>query len=89
MAGALLCTPRTFDVFAVSAVALGVNALLVCGLVRWMGECACGGDWLGRLILIGLFAAGLLAASVSGILKLGRHYAQLDTAPTNTAGDAA
>jgi uncharacterized membrane protein len=89
VAGALLCTPRSFDVFAVSAAALGVNALLVCGLVRWMGEGAWGGDWLGRLTLIGLFAAGLLAASVSGILKLGRRYTPHYTAPTKATGDAA
>lgn len=69
----LLGTPRLFDVFALSAVALGLNALLVCGLVRWLGEGSWGNDWLGRLLLIGLFAAGLLAASVSGILKLMRR----------------
>jgi uncharacterized membrane protein len=93
VASALLCTPRTFDVFALSAVALGVNALLVCGLVRWMDEGAWSGDWLGRLMLIGLFAAGLLAASVSNILKLARRYTPRNTAPTTTAtagaGDAA
>jgi uncharacterized membrane protein len=69
----LLGIPRLMDVFALSAVALGLNALLVAGLVRWLGEGSWGNDWLGRLLLIGLFAAGLLAASVSGILRLSRR----------------
>ena len=75
MASAWLCTPRAFDVFALSAVGLGLNALLVCGLVRWLGDGAWNGDWLWRLLLVGLFAAGLLALSVSFILKCARHHA--------------
>lgn len=71
----LLSTPRWFDVFALSAVALGLNALLVGGLVRWLGEGSWNHDWMGRLTLIGLFAAALLAASVSGILRLSRGLA--------------
>ncbi len=89
VAAALLCTPRTFDVFALSAVALGMNALLVCGLVRLLGEGSWQGDWLGRLTLIGLFAAGLLAASVNTILKLSRHYVAADTVGACAQGDAA
>ncbi|MBA3057033.1 MAG: DUF2157 domain-containing protein [Gammaproteobacteria bacterium] len=73
LAAGLLSTPRLFEVFALSAVALGLNALLVGGLVRWLGEGSWNGDWLGRLLLIGLFAAGLLAASVSAILRLSRR----------------
>ena len=73
----LLSAPRLMDVFALSAVALGLNALLVGGLVgglvRWLGDGAWNGDWLGRLLLIGLFAAGLLAAMVSAILRLSRR----------------
>ena len=61
-----------FDVFAVSAVVLGLNVLLVGGLARWMFEG--GGDTIGRLMLLGLLAAGLLAVSVSGILKLARLH---------------
>ena len=66
----LLATPRLFDVFAISAVALGLNALLVGGLVRWLLYNGRGNDWLGQLTLIGLCAAALLAASVQGILRL-------------------
>ena len=73
LAAGLLSAPRLFDVFALSAVALGLNALLVGGLVRWLGEGSWNGDWLGRLLLIGLFAAALLAASVSAILRLSRR----------------
>ena len=73
LSAGLLSTPRWFDIFALSAVALGLNALLVFGLVRWLGEGSWNNDWLGRLTLIGLFAAGLLAASVSGILRLSRR----------------
>lgn len=76
----LLATPRLFDVFALSAVALGLNALLVCALVRWLTQDTWSGDWLGRLMLIGLFAAALLAASVSGILRLSRQMAAREMA---------
>ena len=72
---AALSTRRAFDVMALSVVALGLNALLVCGLVRWLSNLSPNGDWIGRLFLIGLFAAGLLSVSVSAILKLGRRYA--------------
>ena len=83
----LLSQRRAFDVMALSAVALGLNALLVCGLVRWIGENAPHGDWIGRLFLIGLFAAGLLSASVSAILKLGRRYAAQSSTRVPTTGD--
>lgn len=73
--GVVLGTRRYFEVFTLSAVALGLNALLVCGLVRWLGEGAWSQDWLGRLLVIGLFAATLLAASVSTILWLSRRSA--------------
>lgn len=72
---AALCTPRLFDIFALSAVALGLNALLVAGLARWMAEGNSHGDWIGRLFFLGLVAAGLLSASVSTILKLSRRQA--------------
>lgn len=64
--------PRQFDVFALSAAALGLNALIVAGLARLLLESA-GGDPIGRLFLLGAAAAGLLAASVSAILRLSRR----------------
>jgi len=72
---ALLNLRALFDIFAISAVALGVNALLAVGLARWLFDNGSNGDWVGKLILMGLIAAGLLAGSVSGILKLVRRHA--------------
>lgn len=67
--------PRAgFDVFALSAVALGLNTLVVAGLARLLFEGA-HGDPIGRLFLLGALAAGLLAGTVSGVLKLARAYA--------------
>ncbi|HEY0822095.1 MAG TPA: DUF2157 domain-containing protein [Rhizobacter sp.] len=74
--GAALGARReAFDVFVLSAVALGLNTLLVSGLARvlfreWKG------DEVGSLFLLGLVAAGLLAGTVSGILKLSRRQAE-------------
>ena len=63
---------RQFDVFALSAAALGLNTLIVAGLARLLLENA-GGDPIGRLFLLGAAAAGLLAASVTAILRLSRQ----------------
>ena len=63
---------RSFDVFCLSAVALGLNTLLVAGLARLLFDNS-RRDPIGPLLLIGLVAAGLLAASVSALLKLARH----------------
>lgn len=71
------------DIFAISAIALGVNALLAVGVARWLFDSgdsgssgsAGGGDWAGKLMLMGLIAAGLLAGTVSGILQLARRHA--------------
>ncbi|OYT90279.1 MAG: hypothetical protein CFE43_18965 [Burkholderiales bacterium PBB3] len=72
---ALLNVSRLFDIFAISAVALGVNALLAIGAARWLFDNGGGGDWVGKLMLMGLIAAGLLAGTVSGILQLARRHA--------------
>ena len=72
-AAAALCLRATFDVFALSAVALGLNTLLVAGLARWLFQ-ERHGDTIGGLFLIGAVAAGLLAASVNGVLRLARHH---------------
>jgi uncharacterized membrane protein len=90
LAAALLTTRRGFDVFALSAVALGLDMLLVGGLTRllfWGSRRS--GDPVGELLLLGLLAAGLLAAgllagSVSLILRLHRRYTQ-DAVTTEVA----
>lgn len=67
--------PRhSFDVFALSAVALGLNTLIVAGLGRLLLENA-HGDPIGRLFLLGAMAAGLLAGTVSGVLRVARAQA--------------
>jgi hypothetical protein len=65
-----------FDIFGLSAAALGLNTLLVAGLARWLFDRAgsSGSDPLGRLLLLGLVAAGLLAATVTVILRLHRRH---------------
>ncbi|QPF76407.1 DUF2157 domain-containing protein [Roseateles sp. DAIF2] len=75
LAAAGLATRRGFDVFGLSAVALGLDALLVAGLTRLLffhGRSG-GGDPIGEFLLLSLFAAGLLAGSVTLILKLARR----------------
>ncbi len=73
VAAALFATRRLFDVFVASAVALGLDTLLVAGLARLLMEGHRGGDPIGRLFLIGVVAAGLLAASVKGVMHLARR----------------
>lgn len=75
VAAVLLAQRRAFEVFVLSAVALGLNALLVGGLARLMFE-GSGGDTIGKLLVIGLVAAGLLAASVSAVTRLARRYGE-------------
>ena len=72
---ALLNIRLMFDIFAISAVALGVNALLAGGVARWLFDSGGDGDGVGKLMLMGLIAAGLLASTVSGILKWVRRHA--------------
>jgi uncharacterized membrane protein len=67
-------TRRCFDVFVLSAIALGLNVLLVGGLARWFLESAKGNP-IGVFLLLGLMAAGLLAASVSLVMRVARQHA--------------
>ena len=81
---ALLNTRALFDIFAISAVALGVNTLLAVGVARVLFDNG-GSDWIGKLMLMGLLAAGLLAGTVSGILHLAKRHSAVSSLP----GDAA
>jgi uncharacterized membrane protein len=88
-AAAAAFVPRTnFDVFALSAAALGLNTLVVAGLARLLFGRGSGGDPIGRLLLLGLVAAGLLAASVNVILKLVRRRAAEQVAEEATGQGA-
>lgn len=73
VAGALLATGRFFDIYGLSAVALGLDTLLVCGLANALLDG--GGDTIASLLVIGLVAAGVLAATVTGVLRVARFHA--------------
>lgn len=75
LAAGAFSRPRIFDVFSLSAVVLGLNTLLVAGLARLLFEGHGGGEPVGPLLFTGLAAAGLLAFSVSAVLKLARRHA--------------
>lgn len=70
---ALFATGRFFDLYGLSAVALGLDTLLVCGLARILFDG--GGDGVGALLVLGLAAAGLLAATVTAVLHIARRHA--------------
>lgn len=72
LAAFVLARPPSFDVFVLSAFTLGLNTLLAAGLARWLFEHG-RGDTTGTLLVIGLVAAGLLAASVSLVTRLARR----------------
>lgn len=69
-AAAALARPRRFEVYSLSAIALGLNTLLVAGFARLLFDNDHGADTSVRLLLLGAFAAGALAATVAGILRL-------------------
>jgi uncharacterized membrane protein len=62
---------QLLDIVALSAAALGLNVLLFAGLAHWLFDDG-SGDAVGRLLVLGAVAAGLLAATVSLILRLAR-----------------
>lgn len=72
VAGVLL-TRQFFDVFGLSAAALGINTLLVCGLASRLFDN--GNDAIGGMLMLGLCAAILLALTVQGILWRTRQEA--------------
>ena len=73
MAAGLLLTRQLFDVFGLSAVALGINTLLVCGLASRLFDR--GHDEIAGMLMLGLAAAVLLALTVQGILWRTRREA--------------
>lgn len=70
----LLATSRCFDIYGLCATALGLDTLLVCGLADMLFEGG-GGDLIASLLVIGLVAAGVLAATVTGVLRVARFHA--------------
>jgi uncharacterized membrane protein len=76
IAAVVLANARSFDIYGLSAVALGLNALLLVGLANLLFDHHGSGDEIGRMLVLGLSAAGLLAASVSGVMRLSRRHAR-------------
>ncbi len=79
LAALVLALPGAFEIGVLSAVALGLDTLLVAGLGRWLLEDHRGGDPIAQLFVLGLAAAGLLAASVAALLRLARRYGGAQT----------
>lgn len=92
-AGAALHARRAgFDVYALSAAALGLDTLLVGGLARLLLEDLDESDVAGSLMLVGLVAAGLLAGSVKLVLQLARRHGDAPSTaetPARAAGPSA
>lgn len=75
LAAAGLASRRFFDLFGLSAVALGLNALAVGGLARWLLDDLRNGEWVPPLLLLGALAAALLAGTVHGVMRIARARA--------------
>ena len=73
-AAGMALTRRGFDLFALSAVALALDVLLVAGLTRLLfWHRTSRGDPIGEMLLLGVVAAGLLALSVHVVMRLNRR----------------
>jgi len=73
LAAVVLARPESFEIFGLSAVALGLDALLIGGLAYVMLRHASGDGWILALLVTGLVAAALMAATVSLLLRLARR----------------
>ncbi len=76
IAAAALVQPATFDIYGLSIIGLGLNILLVSGLTRLLFHDQYDGEVIGKIFLIGLVAAGLLAFTVSILLRLSKRQAK-------------
>ncbi|MEO7106545.1 MAG: DUF2157 domain-containing protein, partial [Rhodoferax sp.] len=75
VAGLALASRQWFEIFGLSAVGLALNILLIFGLGNVLFQDSRGNDWFGAMLLLGLVAAGMLAGTVSILLRLSRRYA--------------
>jgi uncharacterized membrane protein len=71
-----VASPLAYDIYCLSAGALGLNTLLVTGLGKMLLQGVHGQDPILQLLVLGLAAAGLLAATVMWILWLSSGRAQ-------------
>lgn len=69
-----LATKELFEIYGLSAVSLGLNVLLIFGLARLLFDNNHSNDWVGAMLFLGLAAAGLLAGTVSLLLRLSRSH---------------
>ena len=76
LAGMGLASRQLFEIFGLSAISLGLNTLLILGLGRALFHNSHGDNWFGAMLLLGLVAAGLLAGTVSLLLRLSRRYGE-------------
>ncbi|AMC34431.1 DUF2157 domain-containing protein [Janthinobacterium sp. B9-8] len=76
IAAAALVQPATFDIYGLSIISLCLNILLVSGLTRLLFHDHSYGNFIGEVFLIGLVAAGLLAFTVSQLLRLSKRQAE-------------
>lgn len=74
-AGLAMAGRKLFEIFGLSAVCLGLNVLLIFGLGKALFHNARGDDWVVAMLLLGVAAAGLLAGTVSVLMRLSRRYA--------------
>ena len=70
-----LASRKLFEIFCLSAVGLGLNVLLIFGFGKLLFHDTHGDNWIGAMLLLGLAAAGLLAGTVSVLLRLSRRDA--------------
>lgn len=73
VAAVALAWPGHVEIYGLSAVGLALDTLLVGGLAWGLLHNHRGGDPIGALLVIGLAAAGLLAATVSLVLRVVRR----------------
>jgi uncharacterized membrane protein len=69
---AAFASRRLFDIYVLSAVGMAFNGLIIAGISHELFS-GHNGDIIGSLFLIGIIAAGLLAATVSLVLRLSRQ----------------
>jgi uncharacterized membrane protein len=72
VAAAAVASGRGFDIVNLSALTLAANVLLVAGIARWVLDGHQMRKPIAEMLILGLAAAGLLAGSVSLVVKLWR-----------------
>jgi high-affinity Fe2+/Pb2+ permease len=79
VAAFVVASPRRFDVYVASIAGLAVNILLDAGLVELLFSHS-RGEEVGKLMVMALAAAGLLAGTVRLIMLLSRNHSEAEDA---------